>query len=234
MHHWRIVFGASLAVTLAIACGSSSSNNNSNSGNGEDAGTSPDTGTGITIPPVTATCGVLTAFGGGTTADASTACPTGQTCCTMLSLTAETASCVAPGNCAGGISNECTTGSDCTGGQVCCAGAATTDGGAEGGGGGGIFNIDLSAFDTTCQPSCQPGQAQECMLDSECTGGQTCQSVFGGGMNIPGFADGGLGAAKTCRAPVPDAGSTPVPDSGTSPPTPDAGGDAQSDAPSSD
>ena len=39
MHHWRIVLGASLAVTLAIACGSSSSNNNSSPGNDEDAGT---------------------------------------------------------------------------------------------------------------------------------------------------------------------------------------------------
>lgn len=222
MHHWRIVLGASLAVTLAIACGSSSSNNNSSSGNNEDAGT-PDTGTGIAIPTVTATCGALTAFGGGTTADASTACPKGQTCCTMLSLTSETASCVAPGNCAGGVSNECTQGSDCTGGQVCCAGAATTDAGAA----TGLAAI-LAAADTTCQPSCEPGQAQECMLDSECTGGQTCQPIFGG------LADSGLGAAKTCQAPVPDAGPAPVPDSGTTSPTPDAGSDAQNDAPSSD
>jgi hypothetical protein len=226
MHHWRIVFGASLAVTLAIACGSSSSNNNSSPGN-EDAGTPSDAGTGIVLPSVTATCGALTALGGGTTADASTTCPQGQTCCTMLSLTAETASCVAPGNCAGGVSNECTTGSDCTGGQVCCAGVATTDGGAAG---GGVFAV----LDTTCQPSCQPGQTQECMLDSECTGGQTCRPVFGGGMNIPGFADSGIAAAKSCQSPVPDAGPTPVPDSGTTAPTPDAGSDAQNDAPSSD
>jgi hypothetical protein len=226
MHHWRIVLGASLAVTLAIACGSSSSNNNSNS-NGEDAGEVPDTGTGIMLPSVTATCGALTAFGGTASADASTSCPTGQTCCTMLSLTSETASCVAPGNCAGGISNECSQGSDCTGGQVCCVGAATTDAGASA---GGVFAV----LDTTCQPSCEPGQAQECMLDSDCTGGLTCQPVFGGGMNIPGLADSGLGAAKTCQSPVPDAGPTPVPDSGTPTPTPDAGSDAQNDAPSSD
>jgi hypothetical protein len=49
------------------------------------------------------------------------------------------------------------------------------------------------------------------------------------------LADSGLGAAKTCQAPLPDAGPTPIPDSGGTPtPTPDAGSDAQNDAPSSD
>jgi Cys-rich repeat protein len=220
----RFSFGALsfLGLGLATACSSSSS------GASPDAGSHPSNDASTTLSPLSdsgggsalgimATCGLLSAVGGG---GSSTQCPSGQTCCTMLALP-PTASCVPAGGCAGGLSNECMAGTDCMSGQVCCAGSADGGGGPAlaidaaapaGGLGGGFGNFDTSALATTCQSSCTATQTQYCSTDSECPAGQTCQAPGAGGL---GGAFGGLiMSSNICAAPKTDAGTTTVVEAG--------------------
>ncbi len=211
---------AVLAFGAAAACSSSSSPNNAGDagGAGDGSVSTPD----ATGPMINATCGVLAMAGGGT----AMMCPAGQTCCSMVSLSGANASCVATGSCSGGISNECSKMSDCSGNQICCggsadAGVAMTDAAAA----GGFPTFDMSQLNTTCQASCAASQTQECAMDSECPAGQTCQAL-GAGNPLAGI----LMLPSICMAPRPDAGpppgedAGPVEDTGTTPPppTPDA------------
>jgi hypothetical protein len=225
-----------ILVVLASAsfgCGSSSSNNTKPDTNktpdastmtsGDDGG-----GSGNPLGNLQATCGLLANVSGGS----SSSCGSGMTCCTVLAFP-PSASCVAVGGCASGnISNECTSGTDCSGGQLCCAGSA--DGGAaDAAAGGGIIpGFDPTMLSTACQSSCTGTQAQTCAMDSDCPTGLTCQSPFAGagggglGSTITGLLGGG-GAAlpSVCAMPLPDAGKAPA-DSGSTVPeasTPDAG-----------
>jgi len=228
---------ASCALSLAAACSLSSSG--TTAGSPSDSGAPAEAAAfspvadgaaaeGGGLGMVSASCGQLAPATDGGAA----ACPTGQTCCTTLSLASlsVSAACTAKDQCSGGVSNECQSGVDCASGNVCCSGAATTDASAPTGVEGGILGgLPLAAFDTTCQASCQPGQTQQCASDMECPGGQTCQSIApaAGGGGFGGF--GGAGAAgafmiaKTCAARAPDAGSTS--DADSTPPSNEAGGD---------
>jgi len=225
---------ALLPLALAAACSSSSGN----AGSPGDAGTSgeaapfsPVSDSGGTSMGINATCGQLaSATGGG---EAGT-CPTGQSCCTTLSIASfsVTATCVANGQCSGGVSNECQSTSDCPSGDVCCAGvAASSD--ASAGTGGGLGGFSLASFNTTCQATCQAGQTQDCASDTECPAGEICQSIaLAAGDAGVGGAAGAMGFTipKTCAVPTPDAGSTPIPEAGpepeAAPPTNDASADA--------
>ncbi|HLK36720.1 MAG TPA: hypothetical protein VKU41_08205 [Polyangiaceae bacterium] len=228
---WRLL---SLGVVLCAGCGGSTSNKASNDGGGpsgssssaDSGGTSAPAPSGAgALPMINATCGFLASLGGlagggggGGGADAGAMnCPQGQACCTMLM--AFSASCVPVGQCSGGMSNQCTTGSDCAAGQVCCSGSA--DGGAAAGAGGfggfGGFGGNLFG-DTTCQSSCTPAQTQNCTSSSECPSGTTCQPPnlggFGGFGGFGGGGEGGAGAGgfglmipNQCMPPAMDAGA---------------------------
>jgi hypothetical protein len=143
---------------------------------------------------------------------------------------------VAVGQCTNGTSNECQTGSDCSGEQVCCAGLPSPDASTSGGGLLGALN--LAMLDTTCQATCLSTQQQQCASDGECPSGETCQQpaaaggfgggvggglggglVLGAGSTDAGADGGGFMIAKVCAVPVADGGSG-TPGSGT---TPDAG-----------
>jgi hypothetical protein len=234
MFHRRARFSlvVLVAVALPLACGSSSNQGSPSGDGGSDASNvlSPVSDGGGT-PTLNAMCGQLAAAGGGM----ATACPAGQTCCTMISLTSISfsATCVAAGQCSGGISNECQTEMDCTGGQVCCGGVATGDAApSEAGAAGPFGGFNLAALSTNCQASCEPGQAQQCASTTACPSGQTCQAAgggafagFGGDGGFPGLGglpgtDGGDGGGfqlpMFCSAA--DAGTPPF-DSGASPDT---------------
>jgi len=209
----RFSVGSFLLLGLATACSSSSSNGTPDGGPAGDGSTvlSPVAEAGGAGLGIMATCGALSALGGG----ASGSCPSGQTCCTMI--LPPSASCVPTGGCAGGISTECSKGSDCASGQVCCAGAAdggvmaAADASTAGGIGGLLGNFDPSTLSTTCQTSCTSTQMQYCSVDTDCPTGLTCQTPGGAG------ALGGIiMLPSVCAAPRPDAGTDAgtVPDSG--------------------
>jgi hypothetical protein len=223
---------ATVLALLTTACSSSSSSGNApgSTDAGNPDASSSDLDTDAAMVGINATCGNLSILSGGS----ASICGQGQTCCTTISLGASitslgaTSACVATGQCSGGVSNECNTASDCSGGQVCCSGAPSTDAAAPSGG-GLLGGISLAILDTTCQTSCTSTQRQQCASDAECPSGMTCQSAaaaggfggLGGGAGLPdGGADGGaFMLAMVCAVPVSDAGSG-APDSGT---TPDAG-----------
>jgi hypothetical protein len=246
---------ASLSVGLAVACSSSSGNG---SGSGGDAGSTSEAGNVLSpvaegggTSPFNASCGQLATFGGGSAAPT---CPHGQTCCTMFSTSSfsVSASCVAAGQCSdGGISNECQTGADCAGGQVCCAGAAASDAGAQdaaaeagvAGGLGGFGGFNPASLSTSCQTTCDPGQTQRCKADADCPSGQTCQATtgfgggagfggggFGGGGAFGGIAGGdagGFAAPMVCGIPLSDGGAAEAESDGTT--MPSLAGDASTE-----
>jgi hypothetical protein len=218
----------SFSMVSVAACSSSSSPASKDNANDGGNVISPVTDSGNT-GPLNLTCGQLAGINGGTP----TACTQGQTCCTTFSITSLSAAslCVAKGSCTG-VSNECTTSADCTAGQVCCSGTpadASTEGGAP-----SIGGFNLGMLDTTCQSSCSSGQTQQCVNDSECPTGQTCQSAasrFGGagdaglgafadaGFDAAAFGDAGVTIPMFCAAPF-DGGTTmTMPDSGEQPDT---------------
>ena len=141
---------------------------------------------------------------------AGAACPSGQTCCTVLALP-PSSSCVPEGTCTG-LSTECSSGSDCTGGQVCCAGSP--DGGAMAAD-GGMPTFNPSDSEHHLPVKLHSLSAQYCSADAgACPAGLTCQSIGGGG-------GGGFALPSFCAMPRPDAGiivpDSGVPDSGSPP-----------------
>ncbi len=225
MRHARTIFGASIAVALAVACGSSS--NTTSSDGGADGGGGDDSAAPPKIP-----CSM---------GDGGPLCASGMVCC-MPGLNAGALGGLGAGAGGGGLGNltsafmpsceatcsgstvQCNDSSNCPSGQVCCAGAPTPDGGAEAGAAAGGFpglGALASLGMTTCQTSCMPGQQQQCSSSSECTDGQTCQAPnFGGAGGIGALLGGagGLGFTipKNCAPPPPPEGGA---DTGTSPET---------------
>jgi hypothetical protein len=201
MKHLRFSLGTFAVLALTAGCGGSSTAPKGTPGPSDasvagDSGAVAEGGTGL----IMATCGALSQFGGGG-GDGGT-CPTGDVCCTTLSLP-PSASCVPEGQCTG-ISTACSSATDCSGGQVCCVGSA--DGGAgisadaaAGGGFGGFGGFDPSQFSSACQSSCTGSQTQYCTVDADCPPGMglICQ---GGGSQF------GFSLPSVCAPPLPDAG----------------------------
>lgn len=205
-----------VSLALAAACSSSSMGAEGDGGGRPSNVISPLSDSGG-VGQINASCGQLATVNGGVVST----CPMGQTCCTTLSLgtLSASSSCVAIGQCSGGISNECLGAANCATGNVCCSGAATSDAGMAGGTDGGSSGaLNPTAFNTSCQTTCLPGQQQLCASDADCPSGMVCSAAAApagfGGMSSMGGGDGGpLAGIKTCARPLPDAGGSVSPSS---------------------
>jgi hypothetical protein len=183
------VLGSS--VLALAACGGSSSN--PAGGAVVDSGTTPtDGGASNNNAPDSATG--TPAGDAGTSADAAPGCSegtcgTGQVCCQGQNGS----SCIAEGATCQGLAAQCQNSASCsavTAGQVCC----------------GTLSIATESATSACQAGpCASGSYQLCTVDSECSGGQTCQPITYDGFQLP---------IASCQAPTDggtaaDVGTTP-------------------------
>jgi hypothetical protein len=209
MNGVRALFGSSLSVALALACGTSSNNNPADSGG--DGSTESDTGGGASSGAGSGAEGSADVASGGDSSSndgdsasngdgdgASSMCLAGQsTCpkedeCCLLANYPVSGSCVGVGTCSTGYHFQCRGTADCAAGQVCC-GTVTLPAAYDPSGLSADADADaaLNAFlalvagstaKAICAASCAAPAQQLCILDDA--------GLSGDCANLPGTSCG--------------------------------------------
>jgi hypothetical protein len=206
MNGVRALFGFSLSVALALACGTSSSNNPADSG--VDGSTGSDTGGGASSGTGSGAEGSADVASGGSDSSSNdgdsagessssmcvagqTSCPREDECCLLANYPVSGA-CVGLGTCTTGYHFQCRGTADCAAGQVCC-GNVTLPAGFDPSGLSADADADaaLSAFlalvagstaKANCAASCAAPAQQLCILDDA--------GLSGDCANLPGTSCG--------------------------------------------